>query len=249
MAKKRKHHRRRSHNPHRRHRSNPRRHHRHSLMLMGHRRHHRRRNPSLRGLTGGLIPLSIGAGVGYFGSRMIPSSIPFLQPYNTGPTGFLLNLGSGYALYALAGLTNATRRFRPGILVGTVIAVAVRAYETYAMPAAPISAPAAAVSGDLGYYVSDRFPFPQGAGGPSIHLSGRRLLRLRLSRQPPRRVYVLARLPRRLRSHQARREGEELTDLRCKSKPSVGAAFGVRRSVAILAANVMDIRSFAALTK
>lgn len=165
MAKKR-HHRRRSHNPHRRHRSNPRRHHRHSLMLMGHRRHHRRRNPSLRGLTGGLIPLSIGAGVGYFGSRMIPSSIPFLQPYNTGPTGFLLNLGSGYALYALAGLTNATRRFRPGILVGTVIAVAVRAYETYAMPAAPISAPAAAVSGDLGYYVSDRFPFPQGTGGP-----------------------------------------------------------------------------------
>ena len=169
MAKRRHHRRRRSSTPHRRHRrhSNPhRRHRRHSLMLVGHRRHHRRRNPSLRGLTGGLIPLALGGGVGYFGSRMIPASVPFLQPYNSGAGGFLLNIGAGFLLYTAAGFVGPARRLRPGILLGTALAVAVRAYETYMMPAAPMPAPAASVSGDLGYYVSDRFPFPQGNGGP-----------------------------------------------------------------------------------
>lgn len=168
MAKKRRHHRRRSSNPHRRHRhSNPhkRHHRRHSIMLVGRRRHRRHRNPSLRGLTGGIVPLALGGGIGYFGSRMIPASIPFLQPYNNGAGGFLLNIGAGFALYTAAGFFSFARRFRPGILVGTAIAVAVRAYEGYMQPVA-MPAPAAAVSGDLGYYVSDRFPFPQGNGGP-----------------------------------------------------------------------------------
>jgi hypothetical protein len=134
-------------------------------MLVGHRRHHRRRNPSLRGLAGGLAPLTIGAGVGYFGSRMLPASIPMLAQYNTGAGGFLLNIGAGLLLWTAAGFVGFARRFRPGILVGTAIAVAVRAYEGYMQPIA-MPAPAAAVSGDLGYYVSDRFPFPQGNGGP-----------------------------------------------------------------------------------
>ena len=172
MAKKHRRHRRRVSNPHRRHRShnrshNPRRRHRsHAIMLVGHRRHHRRRNPSLRGLAGGIVPLAIGGGIGYFGSRMIPATIPQLAQYNTGAGGFLLNIGAGLLLYTAAGYVGFARRFRPGILVGTVIAVAVRAYEGYMMPAAPVTAPSAAVSGDLGYYVSDRFPFPQGNGGP-----------------------------------------------------------------------------------
>jgi hypothetical protein len=116
-------------------------------------------------MASGVVPLAIGGGIGYFGSRMIPASVPFLQPYNTGPTGFLLNIGAGLALYTAAGFVGFARRFRPGILVGTAIAVAVRAYEGYMQPVA-MPAPAAAVSGDLGYYVSDRFPFPQGNGGP-----------------------------------------------------------------------------------
>jgi hypothetical protein len=168
MAKRR-HHRRRSsgHSSHRR-RHNPHRvHHRrrHHAIMLGARRHHRRRNPSLRGLAGGFVPLALGGGIGYFGSRMIPASIPMLAQYNTGAGGFLLNIGAGFLLYSAAGFFGFARRFRPGILVGTAIAVAVRAYEGYMQPVA-MPAPAAAVSGDLGYYVSDRFPFPQGNGGP-----------------------------------------------------------------------------------
>lgn len=116
-------------------------------------------------MASGIVPLALGGGIGYFGSRMIPASIPFLQPYNTGAGGFLLNIGAGLALYTAAGFVGFARRFRPGILVGTAIAVAVRAYEGYMQPVA-MPAPAAAVSGDLGYYVSDRFPFAQGPGGP-----------------------------------------------------------------------------------
>jgi hypothetical protein len=166
MAKRKRHHRRRSSNPHRRHhRSNPhRRHRRHTLMLVGHRRHHRRRNPSLRGVVGGLLPLGAGVVGGYFASRMIPASIPQLQPYNTGFSGFALNGATGFLTYLVVKRWNRTAG--NGVLLGTALALAVRAYETYMMPAAPMPAPAASVSGDLGYYVSDRFPFAQGPGGP-----------------------------------------------------------------------------------
>lgn len=170
MAKRKHHRRHRSSNPHRRHHrrhaSNPHRRRRHhSLMLVGPRRHHRRhRNPGLRGMVGGLIPLGAGVVGGYFASRMIPASIPQLQPYNTGLTGFALNGATGFLAYLVVKRWNRTAG--NGVLLGTAMALAVRAYETYMMPAIPAAAPAAAVSGDLGYYVSDRFPFPQGPGGP-----------------------------------------------------------------------------------
>jgi len=169
MAKKR-HHRRRS-NPHRnarrRHRSNPRRSHhtkRHHLMLFAPRRHHRRRNPGLRSTFGNLLPLGAGVVGGYFVSRIVPASIPQLQPYNTGMTGFALNGATGFLAYMIVKRWN--RSAGTGILLGTGLAIAVRLYETYAMPAIPAPAPAAAMSGDMGYYVSDRYPYPQGNGGP-----------------------------------------------------------------------------------
>jgi hypothetical protein len=34
------------------------------------------------------------------------------------------------------------------------------------------SVTSAAMSGDLAYYVDDRFPFPQGAGGPYVNFPG-----------------------------------------------------------------------------
>jgi hypothetical protein len=170
MKKRRHHNRRRRSNPHRRHSRrnhmmipNPRRR-RRSISLVGHRRHHRRRNPSLRGTVGNLIPLGAGAVGGYFAARMIPASIPQLQQYNTGITGLALNGATGFLAYLI--VKRWSRTAGTGVLLGTGLAIAVRAYETYAMPPAPITAPAAAVSGDLGYYVSDRFPYPQGAGGP-----------------------------------------------------------------------------------
>lgn len=113
---------------------------------------------------GGLLPLGAGVVGGYFASRMIPASIPQLMPYNTGMTGFALNGATGFLAYLVVKRWNRTAG--NGVLLGTALALAVRAYETYMMPAAPMPAPAASVSGDLGYYVSDRFPFPQGAGGP-----------------------------------------------------------------------------------
>src|SRR5580704_10922072 len=112
MAKKRRHHRRRARSHRRRtirHRSNP-------VMLFGaprkrHRRHHRRRanrrrrsNPSLRELTSGsMISMVGGAGIGFFGARMIPQNLPFLSTYNSGITGYLLNAGSGLAISWLLG--------------------------------------------------------------------------------------------------------------------------------------------------
>lgn len=155
----------RRHNPRRRYRMhNPRRRRRsHALMFVA-RRHHRRRNPSLRGTVGNLLPLGAGAVGGYFAARMIPASIGALQPYNTGLTGLALNGATGFLAYLI--VKRWSRTAGTGVLLGTGLAIAIRAYETYAMPPAPMPAPAAAVSGDLGYYVSDRFPFPQGAGGP-----------------------------------------------------------------------------------
>ena len=169
MAKRKRHHRRR-HNRvrhHRRH-SNPRRRRRSAIMLLGagRRRHHRRRrsNPGLRSTIGGLIPLGAGAVGGYFIARMVPASIPQLMPYNTGAIGYALNGATGFLAYMLVRRWNRTAG--TGVLLGTGLAIAVRLYEQYAMPAVPAAAPAAAVSGDLGYYVSDRFPYPQGNGGP-----------------------------------------------------------------------------------
>jgi hypothetical protein len=120
--------------------------------------HRRRRNPE--GIsTGNLIPVGAGTVGGYFAARILPASIGALAQYNTGLTGFLLNGATGFGLYMLVRRWNA--QAAKGVLLGTGLAIAVRAYETYMVPSTPaatVTAAPAAMSGDLGYYISEGFP-------------------------------------------------------------------------------------------
>jgi len=140
-------------------------------------RHHRRRrsNPSLRELTSGSMISMIGGGaIGFFGARMIPQNLPFLASYNSGITGYALNAGSGLAIsWVLGKFWN--RQAGVGALVGAGVAVLARIITDQMGTATPSTqaGASAAVSGlgsdldfDLGYYIGDRFPFPQGNGGP-----------------------------------------------------------------------------------
>lgn len=115
-----------------------------------------------------------GGAIGFFGARMIPQNLPVLSSYNSGITGYLLNVGSGLAIsWALRRFWN--RQAGMGALIGTGVAVIAR-FVTDQMGTATPSTQAntsAAVSGmgadldmDLGYYI-EQFPFPQGASaGP-----------------------------------------------------------------------------------
>ncbi len=160
MAK-RKHHRRRAH--HRR-RSNPHRRRRRSMFMLNPRRHHvrrRRRNPD--GFTRrGIVPMVVGGGVGFLAARLGPQNL--LKQYNTGITGYALNAGFGIgASWLLGRFWN--RDAAMGGYIGTGVAVLSRIIvEQFNIGGG------GGISGDLdfdlGYYVSERFPFPQGAGGP-----------------------------------------------------------------------------------
>lgn len=133
------------------------------------RHHHRRRRNASRAMafgslaSGGMLQTIGGAAVGFFGSNALPSLIPQLAQYNTGITGYLLQGASGL------GLSWALRRFLggswgTGALIGTGLSILLRIVKDQAMTTG--SATAAAMSGDLAYYGSDRFPYPQDAGGP-----------------------------------------------------------------------------------
>jgi hypothetical protein len=185
MAKRKHHRRRRRSNRHRRHVvrhrnpvalfGRPRRRRRHASRRHN-RRMNRRRNPSLREMSSGIIPAGAGALAGFFGSRFIPQNVPGLSQYNTGITGYLLNGAVGGAIsWALWKFWNRTAGM--GAAAGTVVAIVSRIVVDQSAAPSSAAAPAAqqaAMSGlgsdmdfDLGYYVSDPFPFPQGnAGGP-----------------------------------------------------------------------------------
>lgn len=115
-----------------------------------------------------------GAAIGFFGARMGPQNIPFLASYNSGFTGYLLNLGVGLGISALLGKF-WNKQAGTGAMVGAGVAVIAR-FITEQMGTATPSTTAgasAAASGmgadldfDLGYYV-DQFPFAQGgSAGP-----------------------------------------------------------------------------------
>jgi len=177
MAKKRRHRARRRNRHHRRVRARsrnpffalaPRRRHRRRRNYGG--RRHRRRNPSLREFTSGSMVEKIGgAAVGFFGSRMIPENVAFLAQYNTGWTGYALDLGVGLGLsWALSKFWS--RSAGNYAMIGTGLAVLARIVTEKLGVATPAASASASMSGDLdynlAYYTSDRFPFPQGAGGP-----------------------------------------------------------------------------------
>jgi hypothetical protein len=129
----------------------------------------RRRNPGFSGLgtTERLVPLIVGGAGGFFGARLIPQNVPFLQSYNTGVTGYALNAVSGGVVSWLLGFWK--RDAMIGGFVGTALAVISRVITDQ-------NATNSAMSGDLdfdmGYYVSDRYPFPQGNGGPYPRFPG-----------------------------------------------------------------------------
>jgi len=98
-----------------------------------------------------------------------------LAQYNTGVVGYALNGATGLALsWALGKFWSRSAGI--GGLVGTGLAVLSRiVVEQFgtATPSGTSIAPSSAAPGvsgdmdfDLGYYISDRFPYPQGAGGP-----------------------------------------------------------------------------------
>jgi hypothetical protein len=140
----------------------PKRHRKHRRSVA--RRHHRRRNPSLRGFaSGGMLQTVGGAAVGFFGSNALPALIPQLAQYNTGITGYVLQGVSGgiisWGLRRFVGPAWGT-----GALIGTGLSILLRMIRDHGMATGSVAS--AAMSGDLAYYVEDRFPYAQGAAGP-----------------------------------------------------------------------------------
>lgn len=133
----------------------------------------RHRNPGMSDLTkGSLIPGVIGGAAGFFGSRFIPQNLPMLSSYNNGIVGYGLNAITGVGIsWVLGKFWNKAAGM--GALIGTGVAVIARIVVDQSAAPSSAQAPAAqaaAMSGlgsdmdfDMGYYVSDGFPFPQGA--------------------------------------------------------------------------------------
>jgi hypothetical protein len=146
----------------------PRRHHRRASQ---HRKHHRRRhNPGLESFTsGGMLQTVGGAAIGFFGSNAIPSLVPQLAQYNTGITGYVIQGVSGLALSW--GLNKFMGKgWGRGALIGTGLSILLRIIKDHAASTGSVAS--AAMSGDLAYYVDDRFPFAQGSGGPYANFPG-----------------------------------------------------------------------------
>lgn len=136
-----------------------------------HRKHHRRSNPGgLSSFTsGGMLQTVGGAAIGFFGSNALPSLIPQLAQYNTGITGYALQAGAGLALsWGLKRFMG--RGWGTGALIGTGLSILLRIVKDHAASTGSVTS--AAMSGDLGYYVDDRFPYAQGAGGPYANFPG-----------------------------------------------------------------------------
>ena len=125
----------------------------------------RRRNPEgLSSITsGGVVPMIVGGGVGFLASRFIPQNLPFLQQYNAGWTGYAMNAAVGALVsYGLGKVWN--RQAAIGGYIGTGVAVIAR-IVTEQFGGASNAGTSGDLEFDLGYYVSDGFPFPQGASG------------------------------------------------------------------------------------
>ncbi len=143
--------------------SAPRRHRRRSS---GRKRHHRRRSNPLNVSSftqGGILETIGGAAAGFFGANALPSLVPQLAQYNTGLTGYALNAGSGLLISWGLGKF-ISKRVGYGALIGTGLSILLRVIKDHAASTGNVTA--AAMSGDLAYYGEDRFPYPQGAGGP-----------------------------------------------------------------------------------
>ena len=139
-------------------------------------RRHRRRNPGAYSAvkqfaSGSMLSMIGGGAAGFFGARFIPQNVPFLAQYNTGLTGYALNIASGLGVsWAVSKFWN--RQAGVGAMVGTGLAVLSRILVEQGNIAS-----GGGVSGDLdfdlGYYIDDAYPFAQGAAaGPYATFPG-----------------------------------------------------------------------------
>jgi hypothetical protein len=131
-------------------------------------RHHRRRrrNPDAFGgmSSKDLLFQGGGAAANFLIARSGPAML--LPQYNTGLPGYGLNAAFGAA--GAWAISKFDRRAGQGAWIGLVLALVSRfVAENFGSGSAGQTA---GMSGDmdftLGYYVSDGFPFAQGAGGP-----------------------------------------------------------------------------------
>jgi len=116
-----------------------------------------------------MLKLVGGAAAGFFGANAIPALVPQLAAYNQGVTGYVLTAGAGLGVSWLAKKFVGPQAGL-GAMVGTGLALVLRLIKDYGANSG--SATAAAMSGDLAYYGSDRFPYPQGDGGPYAMFPG-----------------------------------------------------------------------------
>ncbi len=111
-----------------------------------------------------------GAAVGFFGSNALPALIPQLAQYNTGIGAYVLQgVSGGIISWGLGRFVG--RSWGTGALIGTGLSILLRMIRDHAATTGSVAS--AAMSGDLAYYVEDRFPFPQDAGGPYGIFPGR----------------------------------------------------------------------------
>lgn len=160
-------------NPHRRHRRNRAR--THTIVRYRARRSNRRirryRNPGLSNFVGGmsgtdLLYMGGGALVNGILARAIPQMVPMLSSSNHGIMGYGMNVVAGAA--GAWGIGKFNRRAGQGAWIGMIVAVGQRiiADNFGSGGAAATGGMSGDMDFDLGYYTSDRFPYPQGTGGP-----------------------------------------------------------------------------------
>jgi hypothetical protein len=143
---------------------------------------HHRRNPSRQSSEGfkGWAELGGGGLVGLFGSNYLAEM--FFGANNSGVVGYAITGGIGLAI-ALLGGKFLGKKFATGAGLGTLLAIAYRAYQDYSnTPTGKLNAvvqsrglPAGNTdfSGGMGTYVNVAFPFPaayQWGGGPGAGL-------------------------------------------------------------------------------
>jgi len=146
----------------------PQRHHRRRARRHNAMRHYRRRrrNPLFGGGQFGVTLEMAGGGlVGFLAARMIPQN--FFAQYNTGVAGYAMNaVAGGLASYVAGDIITKNRNITLGGYVGTAVAVVSRIITDNFSLTGASTAMSGDLDFDLGYYVSDRFPFPQDTGGP-----------------------------------------------------------------------------------
>lgn len=138
------------------------------------RRHHRRRNPSF-GMPS-QFPEKVGGALiaGVFGARMLPQIL--LKDKNSGLLGYAADAaGGGIVSFALGKFIGSA--WAEGGWIGTAVAVASRIISDKFSEAFGGAGLSGDLDFDLGYYLSEKFPYYPGAAmGPFQRYPGQKYL-------------------------------------------------------------------------